>query len=548
MSKLKGVLAGVVTISLGMLLAACGNGNSSSKSAAQSGTLNLSTTAPLDTIDISKSTGFGQTGNVFESFYRLGKNGKPTAGLAKTGTVSKDGKTWTFKIRDSKWSNGDPIVAQDFVYSWKRSLNPKTASPYAYLFSGVKNADAIIAGKKSPNALGISAPDKKTVVVKLNRPIAYFRVLMAYPLFGPQNEKVVKKYGNRYATKAQYQVYSGPFKIKGWNGTNDTWSFVKNNDYWDKKVVKLNKINYQVVKSNNTGYQMYQQGKLDLTQLSSEQVKNLKSNNDFTQYPYSLVRFLLYNFKDKNAVNRKALNNKNIRLALSLSIDRDIVTKKVLGNGSTLPKGFVANDLAANPKTGIDFAKEQAVKNTVDYNPALAKKYWQKGLQEIGQKSLTFDVLSSNDEADSDQLTQYLQSQWTKELKGIKINITNIPDKSTTSRAHQGNFDIYLSHWGGDFNDPMTFMQIPMTGTSYNYGKWSNSEYDNLVKKAGNQDANNPEKRWNDLVSAAKIVNGNQAITPIYQQTTAYLQNKRVHGIIHNTAGTQWSYKYAYVD
>ncbi|MEK3518951.1 peptide ABC transporter substrate-binding protein [Lactobacillus crispatus] len=548
MSKLKGVLAGVVTISLGMLLAACGNGNSSSKSAAQSGTLNLSTTAPLDTIDISKSTGFGQTGNVFESFYRLGKNGKPTAGLAKTGTVSKDGKTWTFKIRDSKWSNGDPIVAQDFVYSWKRSLNPKTASPYAYLFSGVKNADAIIAGKKSPNALGISAPDKKTVVVKLNRPIAYFRVLMAYPLFGPQNEKVVKKYGNRYATKAQYQVYSGPFKIKGWNGTNDTWSFVKNNDYWDKKVVKLNKIHYQVVKSNNTGYQLYQQGKLDLTPLSSEQVKNLKSNNDFTQYPYSLVRFLLYNFKDKNAVNRKALNNKNIRLALSLSIDRDIVTKKVLGNGSTLPKGFVANDLAANPKTGIDFAKEQAVKNTVDYNPALAKKYWQKGLQEIGQKSLTFDVLSSNDEADSDQLTQYLQSQWTKELKGIEINITNIPDKSTTSRAHQGNFDIYLSHWGGDFNDPMTFMQIPMTGTSYNYGKWSNSEYDNLVKKAGNQDANNPDIRWNDLISAAKIVNSNQAITPIYQQTTAYLQNKRVHGIIHNTAGTQWSYKYAYVD
>lgn len=548
MSKLKGVLAGVVTISLGMLLAACGNGNSSSKSAAQSGTLNLSTTAPLDTIDISKSTGFGQTGNVFESFYRLGKNGKPTAGLAKTGTVSKDGKTWTFKIRDSKWSNGNPIVAQDFVYSWRRSLNPKTASPYAYLFSGVKNADAIIAGKKSPNALGISAPDKKTVVVKLNRPIAYFRVLMAYPLFGPQNEKVVKKYGNRYATKAQYQVYSGPFKIKGWNGTNDTWSFVKNNDYWDKKVVKLNKINYQVVKSNNTGYQMYQQGKLDLTPLSSEQVKNLKSNQDFTQYPYSLVRFLLYNFKDKNQINRAALNNKNIRLALSLSIDRDVVTKKVLGNGSTLPTGFVANDLASNPKTGEDFAKEQYVNNTVDYNSALAKKYWKKGLQEIGQKNLTFDVLSSNDEADSDQLTQYLQSQWTKELKGLKINITNIPEKSSDSRAQQGNFDIYLSHWGGDFNDPMTFMQIPMTGTSYNYGKWSNSTYDNLVKKAGNEDANNPEKRWNDLVKAAKIVNGNQAITPIYQQTTAYLQNKRVHCLIHNTAGTQWSYKYAYVD
>ncbi|WP_302608721.1 peptide ABC transporter substrate-binding protein, partial [Lactobacillus intestinalis] len=418
----------------------------------------------------------------------------------------------------------------------------------AYLFSGVKNADEIIANKKKTSSLGISAPNKDTVVVKLNRPIAYFKVLMAYPLFGPQNEKVVKKYGKKYATKAQYQVYSGPFKIKGWNGTNDTWSFVKNNNYWDKKVVRLNKINYQVVKSNNTGYQMYQQGKLDLTPLSSEQVKNLKSNKDFTSYPYSLVRFLMYNFKSKNPTNNKALNNRNIRLALSLSIDRDIVTNKVLGNGSTLPTGFVANDLASDPKTGIDFAKQQKVKNTVDYNPTLAKKYWKKGMQEIGAKKLTFDLLSSNDESDSDQLTQYLQSQWTKELKGLKVNVTNVPDKSTTSRAQNGDFDIYLSHWGGDFNDPMTFMQIPMTGTSYNYGKWSNSSYDSLVRSAQNRDANNTSKRWQDLVNAAKIVNRDQAITPIYQQTTAYLQNKRVKGIIHNTAGTQWNYKYASVD
>lgn len=545
MSKFKGVMAGIITVSMGLLLAACGN-NNSAKPAADNA-LNLSTTAPLDTIDISKSTGFGQTGNVFESFYRLGKNGKPTAGLAKSGTVSKDGKVWTFKLRDAKWSNGDPITAQDFVYSWRRSLNPKTASPYSYLFSGVKNADAVAQGKMKPSAVGISAPNKNTVVVKLDKPIAYFKVLMTYPLFGPQNEKVVNKYGKKFATKAQYQVYSGPFKIKGWNGTNDTWSFVKNNKYWDKKVVKLDKVNYQVVKSNNTGYQMYQQDKLDLTPLSSEQVKNLRTNKDFTQYPYSLVRFLLYNFKDKNATNRKALNNKNIRLALSLSIDRDIVTKKVLGNGSTLPTGFVATDLAKTPTNGTDFAKDQAVKNTVDYNPTLAKKYWKKGLKEIGEKNLTFNVLSSNDESDSDQLTQYLQSQWTKDLKGLKVNITNIPGKSTTSRAQEGDFDIYLSHWGGDFNDPMTFMQIPMTGTPYNYGKWSNAEYDNLVKKAGNQDANDPATRWNDLVSAAKIVNRNQAITPIYQQTTAYLQKPRVHGIIHNTAGTQWSYKYAYV-
>lgn len=527
-----------------LFLAACSN-NGAEKSNSQ--TLNLSTDSVLDTIDISKSSGYGQTGNVFESFYRLGEKGKVTAGLAKSAKISKDGKTWTFSLRNAKWSNGDKITAQDFVYSWRRSLDPKTASPYAYLFDDIENANEILAGKKSVKDLGISAPNEKTVKIRLVRPLAYFKVLMAYPLFGPQNEKVVKKYGKKYATKAQYQVYSGPFKIEGWNGTNDTWSFVKNNNYWDKKVVKLKKINYQVVKSPNTGYQLYQQNKLDLTPLSSQQVANLKTNAYFKGYPYSLVRFLMYNFQDKNSVNRKALTNRKIRLALSLSIDRKVITKKVLGNGSTIPKGFVANQLAYNPKNGKDFGYEQAVKNTADYNLALAKKYWQEGLKEIGQKKLTFNLLAANDDSDSDQLTQYLQSQWTKELAGLSINITNIPSKSELSRAKNGQFDILLSHWGGDFNDPMTFMQIPMPNTSYNYGKWNNQAYVDLIKKANNQDANDQNKRWQDLVEAAKIVNSQQAITPIYQQTTAYLQNSRVKGIIHNTAGTQWNYKYAYV-
>lgn len=546
MGRWKKIIAAIITLSVGMVMTACGNSSSSDKGEKQ--TLNLSTNAPLDTIDISKSTGYGQTGNVFESFYRLGKNGQPTAGLAKNGKVSKDGKTWTFKLRDARWSNGDKITAQDFVYSWQRSLNPVTKSPYAYLFSGVKNADKIIAGKKPVSSVGIKALDIKTVQVKLERPIEYFKVLMAYPFFGPQNKKVVDKYGKKYATNSKYMVYSGPFKISNWNGTNDTWSFEKNQNYWDQRVVKLKRINYQVVKSTNTGYQLFEQNKLDLTPLSNEQVKNLKENPEFKTYPYSLVRFLLYNFKATNPTNRKALNNQKIRLAMSLAIDRNVITKKVLGNGSTLPTGFVANDLATDPNTKKDFAQEQRVKNTVDYSPTLAKKYWREGLKETGIKNLTLTLLASNDESDSEALTQYLQSQWTKELSGIKINVVNVPEKSATARAQKGEFDIYLSHWGGDFNDPMTFMQIPMSGTSYNYGKFASGKYDELIDKATNEDANNSKKRWTDLIQAAQLINRTQAITPIYQQTTAYMQKSRVHGIIHNTAGTQWSYKYAYVE
>ena len=527
----------------GLFLTACGKQQATSKQQE----LRLSASAPLDTIDISKATGYGQTGNVFESFYRLGKNGQPTAGLAKKATVSADGLTWTFTLRDAKWSNGDQITAQDFVYSWRRSLTPKTASPYAYLFSGVKNADAISKGKLPVEQLGIKALDNKTVEISLEKPIAYFKVLMAYPLFGPQNQKVVEKYGKKYATNSKYMVYSGPFVIKNWTGTSDKWSFQKNPNYWDKKQVKLDKISYKVVSNPNTGYELYQQGKLDMTPLSSQQVKNYKNSSEFKQYPYSYVAFLAYNFNATNAANKKALNNQNIRRALSLALDRKVLTKKVFGDGSQVPTGFVANDLAKNPQTGVDFAKEQAVTKTVAYDANLAKKYWRKGLAETGLKELTFNILASSDTPTNDALTQYLQSQYTKVLPGLKVKVQNIPGKSALERARKGEFDIYVSGWGGDFNDPITFLQIPLTGTSYNYGNYSNSEYDRLIAKATNEDANDKLARWNDLVAAAKLFNSQQGVSPLYQQTTAYLQKKRVKGIIHNTAGTQWNYKYAYL-
>lgn len=541
----KGKLLSIATVMLaGVTLAACGNTNNAQ---GNKQVLKLSASAPLDTIDISQATGYGQTGNVFESFYRLGENGKVTAGLAKSGKVSKDGLTWTFKLRDAKWSNGDPITAQDFVYSWQRSVNPKTKSPYSYLFSGVKNADAITEGKMNPKELGIKALDKHTVQITLVKPIAYFKNLMAYPLFGPQNQKVVEKYGDKYATKSQYMVYSGPFKIKKWNGTGDTWSFVKNNNYWDKKAVKLSEVDYNVVKNTNTGYQLFQQKKLDLTPLSSQQVKNLKNSKEFKEYPYSYVAFLKYNFKDKNADNQKALNNVNIRKALSLALDRKVLTKNVFGDGSSVPTGFVATGLANNPTTGEDFAKEQKVKNTVDYNPTLAKKYWQKGLEETGLKNLTFDILASNEDQNSTALTQYLQSQYTKVLPGLTVKVTDVPSKSAQSRAKEGNFDLYVSGWGGDFNDPITFMEIMNGDTSFNSGKYDSKKYQELVNKALNEDANDKQARWQDLVEAAKVINEEQGVTPLYQQTTAYMQNKNVKGIIHNTAGTQWNYKYAYI-
>lgn len=536
-------------LAMPIFLAACGQQKQASSDNASQQVLRLPATAPLNAIDISTSGGYGQTGNVFESFYRLGKNGKVTPGLAKSLQVSDDRLTYTFTLRDAKWSNGDPITAQDFVYSWRRTLTPATKAQYTYLFEGVKNAAAINAGKMKPESLGIAAPDDKTVVITLEKPIPYFKVLMAYPLFGPQNEKIVKKYGKKYATNSKYMVYSGPFKIKGWKGTNNDWQFVKNDQYWDAKKVKLNKITYTVVSDPQTSLDLYQNDKLDLSQLSHEQVPTYQSDPEYIQYPYSYVSYLSYNYDNANADKRKILNNRNARLAFSLSFNRKQLTKKVLGNGSLVPTGFVSTDLAKNPQTGKDFSKEQQTTDTMSYQPKLAKEKWAAAQAETGVKKVDLTLLAGNDNTDDPStniVVQYIKGQLEK-LPGMKVQIRTVPSTVANSERRKGDFDLTLTGWGADFNDPIAFLQIPESGTTYNYGKYHNADYDALLTRAAGVDANDPNKRWQDLVKASQLLSQDQGVTPLYQSVYSWMQKSNVKGIIHNTAGTQWNYKYAYI-
>ena len=534
-----------------LLLAACGQKQATTTTKQNAGqVLRLPVAAQMNTIDISASSGYGQTGNIFESFYRLGENGKVAPGLAKSVKVSADGLQYTFTLRQAKWSNGDPITAQDFVYSWRRTVTPATKSQYAYLFDGIKNANAINEGKQEPQTLGISAPDDQTVVVQLEKAIPYFKVLMAYPLFGPQSEKIVKKYGKKYGTNSKYMVYSGPFKMTGWKGTNNSWQFVRNNQYWDADKVKLDKITYAVVTNAQTSLDLYQSEKLDLSKLSNEQVPTYENGPEYTQYPYSYVSYLSYNYASPDADKKKILNNRDARLAISLAINRKQLTKKVLGNGSLVPTGFVSTDPAKSPSDGVDFSQDQKTKGAITHDLSAAKKHWAAAQKATGVKKITLTLLAGNDNGDDPStniVIQYLKGQLEKELTGMTIKIRAVPSSVASSERQAGNFDIALTGWGADFNDPISFLQIPETGTPYNYGKYSNTQYDALIAQASNADAGNAEKRWSDLVAASQMLMKEQGVTPLYQSVYSYLQKSTVKGIIHNTAGTQWNYKYATV-
>lgn len=508
--------------------------------------LQLGAQAPLDTIDISTSTGYGQTGNIYESLFRLGENGKIEPGLAKSSSVSADGKTWTFKLRDAKFSNGDPIRAQDFVYSWQRTLKPETKSPYTNLFSNIQNAPAIAKGEMAPDQLGIRAVDEHTLEVTLSTPVAYMKTLMAYPLFAPQDQKVVEKYGKKYATNAKYMVYSGPFKLVNWNGTSEKWQFVKNNQYWDRKKVKLDQVNYTVLENTSTALYLYQEKKLDLTQLDNQQIDNYRDDKAFHRYPYALTNYIKYNFKSADEQKKALLNNQDFRLATSLAINRKTLNNRLFGSKKNDITGFVPVGLADSPKK-VDFAKSQAVPDTVDYNQKLALKHWHEALKSTGQKKVALTLTLNSDDANASYVGQYLKGQLEKVLPGFKLTLKTVPSQVSASRDKKGDYDLLLAGWGADFKDPISFLEIMLPGAASNTGGFDNPEYKAALDRAMNADANDPDKRWADLVTAAQVMNKVQGITPLYQNDTAYLKNPKVKGVVHNTAGAQWSYKTAYI-
>lgn len=540
--KFKKVIAtGASLVALGLALTACGS-NSSKSGLADKQVLNWSYTSELPSMDLSTATdtiSFDQLNSTMEGIYRIGKNSKVEPGLATKTEVSKDGLTYTFTLRkNDKWSNGDPVTAQDFVYSWRRTVDPKTGSQYAYLFDGIANANDIITGKKAVDTLGIKAEGKYKLVVTLEKKLPYFKLLMGFPVFFPQNQNVVEKYGKKYGTAAKYLVYNGPFKMEGWSGSNLSWKLVKNKNYWDKKDVKLSQINFSVNKSTTTSYNLYQSKKLDYTPLSTEQAKQLKGKDG-----YQVLKEARTNYLEFNETN-KVFANKKIRQALSYAVNRQVLADKVLGAGTLPSLGIVSRDLAFNK--GKDFAVAAKTTAGVTYNKAKAQKLLKEGLAEVGQSKLSFTLLGDDTDV-SKQVTESLQSQIQQTLPDVDVSVSNVPFKTRLQRSEDGDFDVVVSAWGADFADPISFLDLFTSDNSYNNGKWKNAEYDKLITASKTTDAGNVDKRWDDMVKASKILSEDQGVAPLYQLNVAYMLNPSVKGVIQNTAGVTWSFKDAYI-
>ncbi|MDU2686260.1 hypothetical protein GOD95_11490 [Paeniclostridium sordellii] len=263
--------------------------------------LNLTLAGDIPTLDVSKASdmdSFYMITNTMEGLTRVDAKGVATPAMAESWEQSEDGKTWTFKIRkDAKWSNGDPVTAKDFEYSWKRTLNPETASQYGYVMYDIEGASDYNNGKvDNADNVGVKALDDNTLQVKLNRRVNYFDQLMSFCVFFPQNQKFVEAQPDKIGTTAENTVYNGPFTMSTWK-MDDLCVLSKNDNYWDKDTVKLNKVNLKVVKDPNAAINLYETGGIDVVGLTSENVDKYKDSKEFMTTKKAETYFLLLNNK-----------------------------------------------------------------------------------------------------------------------------------------------------------------------------------------------------------------------------------------------------------
>ncbi|EMG27462.1 oligopeptide ABC transporter oligopeptide- binding protein [Listeria fleischmannii 1991] len=549
MKKKYWLLTAIVAL-ISVVLMACGGGSkdevkTSGTSSSGKKEVNLMESAEIPSMDSTKGTdgvSFTAQNQVFEGLYYLDKDDKTQPGVAAGDPeMNEDQTVYTIKLRDdAKWSDGSQVTAQDFVYAWQKMVNPATGAEYAVIFDGiVKNATDIISGKKKPEDLGVKALDDTTLEITLEQPVPYFHSLLTFQPFYPQKEEYVKKQGDNYAKDSEHMIYNGAFVMKDWNNTSKTWKFEKNDKYWNKKDIKVDKINVQVVKEPGAAVNLYNTGKLDRATLTGDYAKQKSSDPDYQTDLEAFVYYLKFNqiLDGKDTL----FKNANARKAFALVLNKEQLVDTVLGNGSKAINGFVPGEFTFNPETDEDFRKESGSLQKTDQKAA--KEYWAKAKEELGIDKISIELLA-DDQDFNKKSSEFIQNALQSNLDGVTIKIKTVPYKSRLQLDENKDYTLQLTRWGPDYQDPITFLNIQTTNNNYNRANYSNKEYDALLAKASGELATKPEERWNTMIQAEKVLLDDAGIAPLYQSGTAVLQKPNVTGVVHHLFGAPYSYKW----
>jgi len=481
-------------------------------------------------------------GASMEGLYRLDENAEPVEGIATGHEVSEDGITWTFQLReDAQWSNGDPVTAHDFVYAWRRAVDPATGSEYGpYMMGGViKNATAVNTGEVPVEELGVTAEDDYTLVVELEQPVPYFESLTTFGTFLPLNQKFVEEQGDQFATSTETLLFNGPYTLENWTSTANEWDLVKNETYWDAETVQVDNINHVVVKDPQTAVNLYETGEVDAAGITSDLVDQYSTHEDYVIEPETSVFYL-----KMNQTRNEALANKNIRNAIARAFDKEAIVNEILNNGSIAANGLVPADFAPLPESGEDFREVSG--DLITFDVEAAQEYWEKGLEELGTDTVELELLGDDSES-AIVMSEYLANQLSTNLPGLTVNIKNVPFEQRLDLDTNMDYDLQVSGWSPDYLDPNTFLNLFVTDGGNNKMGYSNSEYDKLIEEAATTLATDDVARYENFLEAEKILMEDAAIAPIYQRARARLISPKLENVFKNPFGADYEYKWASV-
>ncbi|EGT0637906.1 MULTISPECIES: oligopeptide ABC transporter substrate-binding protein OppA [Citrobacter] len=456
--------------------------------------------------------------DLFEGLLISDVDGKPSPGVAEKWD-NKDFKVWTFHLRkDAKWSDGTPVTAQDFVYSWQRLANPNTASPYAsYLQYGhIVNIDDIIAGKKPVTDLGVKAIDDHTFEVTLSEPVPYFYKLLVHSSVSPVPKAAVEKYGDKWTQPANI-VTNGAYKLKDWV-VNERIVLERNTNYWDNAKTIINQVTYLPISSEVTDVNRYRSGEIDMTynNMPIELFQKLKKEipNEVHVDPYLCTYYYEIN-------NQKApFNDVRVRTALKLAMDRDIIVNKVKNQGDLPAYSFTP------PYTdGAKLVEPEWFKWSQEKRNEEAKKL----LAEAGytaEKPLTFDLLYNTSDLHK-KLAIAAASIWKKNL-GANVKLENQEWKTFLDTRHQGNYDVSRAGWCADYNEPTSFLNMVLSDSSNNTVHYKSPAFDKLI--ADTLKVTDEAQRSELYSKAEQQLDKDSAIVPVYYYVNARLVKPWVGG------------------
>ena len=535
------------------IFAGCGDESATPNSSSNLKVMLGSNVVSLDTAQATDMASFEVIADCIDGLMQLDSNGKAIPAISADVDITDEGKTYTFHLRDAKWSNGEDVTADDFVFAWRRHC--QAANKYAYIFGNtvacIKNAEAVTKGA-DPATLGVTAKDPKTLVVELEAPVPFFLSLMAFPTFYPINEKFYNSLEKgAYGTSPETFLSNGAFMLTEYLPGTANIQLKKNDNYWNASKVALNGFSYQVVSSSDNALTSFKNGTLNVVGISGNQVQHVSEDPQLAKNlqikPTALLQYLSFNQDAKNH-HAGALANKNLRLAISNAIDRESLVNNYVMNGAQATYTAIPIGFAPNFNTDKFFAENQEqFSDVVSFDVEKARKFFDAAKSELGKDNFDLNIIYANDSGDTVvKVAQAIKSQIEENLPGLTITLQPMPKAEYLTNVTSNNYDLALTNWNPDYNDPMSFFTLWTTEGCEIAEHWSNADYDKIIADCTTGELSSDyDARWAAMYDAEKILLDNAVIAPLYTNANANLISENVSGIEFHSVAIERVFKNA---